>query len=115
MIRKIRFQPLAAAEVVEAQLLYENRVPGLGDRLMGAVQGTTEGAVRWPNAGTPTRNDAMGKVLERKVATPGFPYVVSIGLPISTSRCSPCTTSAGARCTGLLEPTNRFCEIMHRW
>ena len=76
MIRKIRFQPLAAAEVVEAQLLYENRVPGLGDRLMGAVQGTTEGAVRWPNAGTPTRNDAMGKVLERKVATPGFPYVV---------------------------------------
>lgn len=76
MTRAVRFHPLATAEVVEAQLWYENRVDGLGGRFLGAVRATTERAARWPNAGTPTRQDDSSEQLERKIALAGFPYVV---------------------------------------
>lgn len=76
MTRGIRFHSLATAEVVEAQLWYEDRVEGLGARFLDALRATTERAARWPNAGTPTRHDVGGEPLERKVALSGFPYVV---------------------------------------
>lgn len=76
MTRDVRFHPLATTEVVEAQLWYEDRVDGLGVRFLDAVRATTERAARWPNAGTPTRQDDSGDSLERKVALAGFPYVV---------------------------------------
>lgn len=76
MTRGVRFHPLATAEVVEAQLWYENRVTGLGDRFLDALRAATDSAAQWPDAGSPTRTDAAGRVLERKVATPSFPYVL---------------------------------------
>lgn len=76
MTRRVQFHPLAAAELVEAQLWYEDRVPGLGDRLLVAVEGALATAAEWPNAGTPLRMDAAEEARERKVGTPIFPYVV---------------------------------------
>lgn len=76
MTHRIRFHPLATAEVVEVQLWYETRVNGLGDRFLGALRTATNTAVERPKVGTPTRTDDGGEVLERKVSTPGFPYVV---------------------------------------
>ena len=76
MTRSVRFHPLATAEVVEAQLWYEDRVEGLGDRFLGSLRAATDRAARWPNAGTPTRTDASSNVPERSVGVSGFPYVV---------------------------------------
>jgi toxin ParE1/3/4 len=73
----VRFHPLATAEVVEAQLWYQRRVDGLGDRFLDAVRTTTSRAARWPNSGTPTRQDESGVALEREVVVAGFPYVVA--------------------------------------
>jgi plasmid stabilization system protein ParE len=74
--RSVRFHPLATAEVVEAQLWYEDRVVGLGNRFLASLRVTTNRAARWPNIGTPVRVDAAGSVLERTVGIRGFPYVV---------------------------------------
>lgn len=76
MTRDVRFHPLATAEVIEAELWYEDHVEGLGVRFLDAIRATTERAARWPNAGTPTRQDDRGDPIERKVALAGFPYVV---------------------------------------
>ena len=76
MTRNVRFHPLATAEVVEAQLWYEDRVAGLGARFVDALRATTERAARWPNAGSPTDRDDSGDPLQRRVALAGFPYVV---------------------------------------
>ncbi len=75
MTRDVRFHPLATAEVVEAQLWYEDHVDGLGARFLDALRATTERAAQWPNAGSPIRQDDSGEPLERRVALPGFPYV----------------------------------------
>ena len=61
---------------MEAQLWYEHRVYGLGDRFLRALRNVTDDAAQRPNVGTPTRTNDVGKVLERKVGTAGFPYVV---------------------------------------
>jgi len=74
--RNVRFHPLATAEVVEAQLWYEDRVDGLGGRFLDAVRAATDRAARWPDAGTPTRRADSDDPIERKVALAGFPYVV---------------------------------------
>lgn len=76
MTRSIRFHPLASAELVEAQLWYEDRGVGLGDRFLGAVRRAAEEAGRWPNVGTPSRIDPGGTILERKIQARGFPYVL---------------------------------------
>lgn len=76
MTRNVRFHPLATAEVVEAQLWYEDRVDGLGDRFLGALRAATNVAAQRPNTGTPTRTNDVGEVLERKISTLGFRYVV---------------------------------------
>jgi plasmid stabilization system protein ParE len=74
--RDVRFHPLATAEVVEAQLWYEDRVDGLGDRFLASLRMATNRAARWPNTGAPVRVDAAGSVLERTVGMRGFPYIV---------------------------------------
>ena len=71
-----RFHPLATAEVVDAQLWYEQRVAGLGDRFIAAVRAATDRAARQPNGGTPVRTTSDGSIAERQVGTPGFPYAV---------------------------------------
>ena len=55
---------------------YEQHIPGLGDRFVTAVEAAIKRASRWPNSGTPAIHDGDGAVIERKVATAGFPYVI---------------------------------------
>ena len=76
MTRSVRFHPLATAEAVEAQLWYEDRVGGLGDRFLASLRIATNRAARWPNAGIPVHVDAAGGVLIRTVGLSGFPYFV---------------------------------------
>lgn len=76
MTRGVRLHPLATAEVVEAQLWYEDRVAGLGDRFLASLRMVTTRAARWPDSGTPARVDPDSRVLERAVGLRGFPYVV---------------------------------------
>ena len=68
--------PLAEADVLGAWEWYEQQQPGLGDRFVAAAGAAIVRACRWPNVGTPAIDDDNGDVLERKVATAGFPYAV---------------------------------------
>ena len=72
----VRFHRLAEADVVEAWLWYEARRPELGDQFLASVEATIDRASRWPNAGAQVRGGGHGDVIERKVATNGFPYAV---------------------------------------
>lgn len=76
MTQPVRFHPLASAEVVDAQLWFERRSVGLGDRFIRALVATTDRAARWPNAGAPVRTLDDGSVAERQVAMSGFPYAI---------------------------------------
>ena len=67
---------LAEGDVVSGWEWYEQQQPGLGDRFVAAVGVTIASACRWPNAGTPTIHDDQGVIIERKVATTGFPYAM---------------------------------------
>ena len=67
---------LAEADVLGGWGWYEQQQPGLGDRFVAAVGAAVASACRWPNAGTPAIHDDNGDVVERKVATVGFPYAV---------------------------------------
>jgi hypothetical protein len=67
---------MATTEVVEAQLWYEGRAKGLGDRFLQSLDVAMARAASWPNSGAPARGDDVGAVLERQVRTPGFPFVV---------------------------------------
>ena len=66
--------PLAEADVLGAWEWYGQQQPGLGDRFVAAAGAAIVRACRWPNVGTPAIDDDNGDVLERKVATGGFPY-----------------------------------------
>ena len=68
---------LAEGDVVSGWEWYEQQQPGLGDRFVAAVGAAIASACRWPNTGTPTihdDHDDHGVIVERKVATTGFPY-----------------------------------------
>ena len=67
---------LAEIDLVDAWDWYEQQRPGLGDRFVAAVAAAIKRASRWPNSGTPAIHDGDGGVLERKVATAGFPYAI---------------------------------------
>ena len=64
----------AAVDIVDAWQWYERQRSGLGDQFAMAVEATISRACRWPNAGSPTVVDDSGGVVERRIATPGFPY-----------------------------------------
>jgi len=72
--RPYRLHPLAVDDLVAAWSWYEEQVQGLGDQFLDVVQLTIESAADWPNSGAPVVYDATGEVIERKVATSGFPY-----------------------------------------
>lgn len=76
MTARVRFHPLATAEVVETRLWYEDRAPGLGDRFVAAVGAATSRAAAWPNAGAPIASGRSGHTFGRALAKAGFPYVV---------------------------------------
>ncbi|MBI4883029.1 MAG: hypothetical protein HY826_03145, partial [Actinobacteria bacterium] len=67
---------LAEVDVLGAWEWYEQQQPGLGDRFVTAAGAAIERAARWPNAGAPAIHDDIGDVIERRVATAGFPYAV---------------------------------------
>lgn len=68
----------AEGDVLSAWEWYEQQQPGLGDRFVPAVGAAITSACRWPNSGTPAIHDDAGDVVvvERKVATIGFPYAL---------------------------------------
>ena len=72
----VTLHSLAELDVLDAWEWYEQQQPGLGDRFVVAVGAAIVRASRWPNAGTPAIHDDNGDVVERRVATAGFPYVV---------------------------------------
>jgi toxin ParE1/3/4 len=71
---KVVLHPLAERDIVEAWDWYEQQLAGLGDRFVAAVRVTAERAARWPNASAPAIHDEDGNVVERRIATVGFPY-----------------------------------------
>ncbi len=76
MTLTIVLHPLAERDIVEAWDWYEQQLPGLGGRFVTAVGVAIERASRWPNAGAAAIGEDEGNVVERRVAPPGFPYVV---------------------------------------
>jgi plasmid stabilization system protein ParE len=67
---------LAELDVLDAWEWYEQQQPGLGDRFVVAVGAAIARASRSPKAGTPAIHEANGEVVERRIATAGFPYAV---------------------------------------
>ena len=49
---------------------------GLGDQFLVSLEATIDRASKWPNAGTPVIRGDQDEIVERKVATHGFPYAV---------------------------------------
>lgn len=76
MSQRLRLHPGAAEHLVAAWSWYETRQTGLGDRFLVAARAAIGMAVEWPGVGSPTVHDAAGAVVERRVATAGFPYAV---------------------------------------
>jgi toxin ParE1/3/4 len=72
----IRLHPLAEDDLLGAWSWYEERQQGLGDRFLVAVGTTLAMVARWPTSGTPAIEDARGEVVERRITTSGFPYVI---------------------------------------
>ena len=70
------FHPLAEADLVAAWSWYEERQPGLGDRLVRAVRAAIDMAAQWPSSGTRVIEGGDGEVVERRITTSGFPYAV---------------------------------------
>ncbi len=70
------YHQLARADPYTASAWYEDQQPGLGDRFAASVDRIALRATRWPNSGTPTLRDEADEIIERKLATPGFPYTV---------------------------------------
>lgn len=75
MTRPVRLHPLAEDEVLDAWSWYEEQRPGLGDDFLAAVRSALDLVTRWPGSGSPTIED-HGVVIERRVSTPNFPYVL---------------------------------------
>jgi plasmid stabilization system protein ParE len=72
----VQFHRLAGGDVVEAWRWYEAQRRGLGDQFLVSLEATIDRASKWPNAGTPVIRGDQDEIVERKVATHGFPYAV---------------------------------------
>lgn len=76
MSDRVELHPLASLEVLDAERWYEEQITGLGDRFLIAVEAAIGRIARWPDAGSPTRVGEGGQVIERRVATSGFPFAI---------------------------------------
>lgn len=76
MIFPLKLHPLAEDDLEDAWEWYEEQQQGLGDGLLDSVRSTLDMVTRWPGSGTPTTEDASGNVIERRVITQGFPYII---------------------------------------
>ena len=65
-----RFHPDADAELAEAALFYESRMPGLGKSLAAEVERTIALLCDFPDAGTPVFADVRRAVVAR------YPYSI---------------------------------------
>ncbi len=72
----IEYHELARADLYAAWVWYEDQQSGLGDRFAVAVDAVVLRATRWPNSGAPTLRDDVDEVIERRLATAGFPYAI---------------------------------------
>jgi plasmid stabilization system protein ParE len=72
---RAEYHELARADLYSGWAWYEDRQPELGDRSSAALDAAVLRATRWPKSGSPTRRDD-DEVVERRLATPGFPYVI---------------------------------------
>jgi hypothetical protein len=80
---------LAELDVLGAWEWYEQQQPGLGDHFVAAVGVAIVRACHWPDAGTPAIHDDKGDVLDRRVATDGFPYAVGYRVADGHGRVPP--------------------------
>jgi len=70
----ITYHELARADLSNAWSWYEARARGLGDRFTAAVDAALDQVAVWPASGSPAI-EVDGEVIERRVATAGFPYL----------------------------------------
>ncbi|MGB3054023.1 MAG: type II toxin-antitoxin system RelE/ParE family toxin [Acidimicrobiales bacterium] len=71
----VRLHPLAEDDLVETWAWYEAQESGLGKRFFATVHATIAQVADWPNSGSPVI-EVDGEVIERRVGTKGFPYLV---------------------------------------
>ena len=72
----VGYHALARADLYVAWAWYEDQQSGLGDRFSAAVDAAVRRAARSPESGSPAVRDDADEVIERRLATPGFPYAV---------------------------------------
>lgn len=73
MTRAVHLHPEAAAELEETVVWYEQRHPGLGRRLLAAVDAAIEGIQLWPES-APAWSAPEAPGATRRAAVRGFPY-----------------------------------------
>ncbi|HEX2894292.1 MAG TPA: type II toxin-antitoxin system RelE/ParE family toxin [Marmoricola sp.] len=73
MTRAVHLHPEAAAELEETVVWYEQRHPGLGRRLLSAVDAAIEGIQLWPES-APAWSVSGSSGAIRRSAVRGFPY-----------------------------------------
>lgn len=74
MSRRVVYHALARTDLYDAWSWYEVREPGLGDRLVTAIDAALDQIAEWPLSGSPAI-EIDGEVLERRVVPAGFPYM----------------------------------------
>ena len=72
----VGYHALARADLYGAWAWYEDQQSGLGDRFAAAVDAAVRRAARSPKSGSPAVRDEADEVIERRLATPGFPYAI---------------------------------------
>lgn len=75
MSKALRVEPEADAEITDAAVWYEKRLPGLGFRFLDAVQSAFGTIERHPGVGTPVVG-ADPSLETRTFLVETFPYVV---------------------------------------
>ncbi|HQV56796.1 MAG TPA: type II toxin-antitoxin system RelE/ParE family toxin [Ilumatobacteraceae bacterium] len=76
MSLNVSFHELARSDLYSAWIWYEEQRTGLGDQFSDAVDSVLRRIARWPNSGSPTLHNERDQIVERKLPTPGFPYVI---------------------------------------
>lgn len=76
MSLSVGYHALARADLYVAWAWYEDQQSGLGDRFAAAVEAAVRRIARWPESGTPAVRDEDDEIIERRLATLGFPYAI---------------------------------------
>ena len=76
MSLSVVYHALARADLYATWAWYEDQQSGLGDRFAAAVDAAVRRATRSPKSGSPAVRDEDDEIIERRLATPGFPYAL---------------------------------------